>query len=131
MELNCIPPRCFSSSSGASLAPSPLYSFSSSSTSTSALLPQNWVETEETGRKGIGNHIETEKLNLDTDLAIALRADELLHALLDDLRLDERSNHGAGPASCSCFFFVFFFFFFFFVFVFVFFRELGFWGQSL
>ena len=31
---------------------------------------------------------------LDTDLAVALRANEFLHALLHDLRFNERSDHG-------------------------------------
>ena len=36
---------------------------------------------------------------LDTDLAVALRANEFLHALLHDLRFDERGNH----CCCYCF----------------------------
>ena len=54
--------------------------------------PERRESTNEEAERGEERREEKEAY-LDTDLAVALRANEFLHALLHDLRFDERGNH--------------------------------------
>jgi hypothetical protein len=55
-------------------------------------------EKRERRKWGRAGREKTTKTNLDTDFAVMLHALELLDTLLDDIALDQRSNH----CCCCC-----------------------------